>query len=249
MGDLFHKDVPEHDIHRVLGIIAMCQEHDFLILTKRPERMAKVFANIKSSILRKSLEFLAKSGWPMKNLWLGVTAENQEQADIRIPKLLEIPAALHWASIEPMLGPVDFRKWLGLDCPQCGGCDIRADHDPACTTRWCDDCGYEDNRAKLGWIVCGGESGPGARPMHPDWPRKLRDDCKAAGVPFFFKQWGEWAHRSYVIAGAHSYAKINKTRLLALDDCTLMERVGKKAAGRLLDGKEHSEYPEGVSDA
>ena len=117
-------------------------QHLFLILTKRPEKMLDIFK--------------PTSGLP--NMWIGVSVENQKQADARIPILLQIPAAKCFVSIEPMLGP------------------IRLQHYGTGTS--------------IDWVICGGESGPGARPMHPDWPRSIRDQCQSAGVPFFFKQWG-----------------------------------------------------------
>lgn len=103
--------------------------------------------------------------WPLPNVWLGATVVNQAEAERDVPKLLAVPARVRFLSIEPMLGPIDLRDGLGLmGCP-----------------------------GDLDWIICGGESGPKARPMHPDWARSLRDQCLSAGVPFLFKQWGEWA--------------------------------------------------------
>jgi protein gp37 len=167
MGDLFHEDIPHSIIQRVLYAIRMSKQHTFLVLTKRPDRMRAFF-----------MQYYVQGFIP--NLWLGVTAENQKRADERIPILLQIPAAVRFVSIEPMLEPVDMNKYL---YPQrlCDG-----------HSAWqCDeDC---PRRPGLDWVICGGETGPGARPMHPDWVRDLRDQCVRTGVPFFFKQWGEFA--------------------------------------------------------
>src|SRR3546814_6072988 len=145
--------------------------------------------------------------WPLRHAWLGVSVEDQAAANERIPILLDTPAALRWISAEPLLGPVDLQRsgggtlWLGGQ-RGCGGTHqhggpIPHDHGPGTTAYRGDPRRphhHHDDRCKLGldWVVAGGESGPGARPMHPDWARSLRDQCAAAGVPFLFKQWGEW---------------------------------------------------------
>lgn len=135
------------------------------------------------------------SEWP--NVWLGVTAENQARADERIPILLSIQAAVRFVSVEPMLGPVDLTHDLdGFRCD-------------------------ENYGERLDWVICGGETGPGARPMHPDWARSLRDQCKAEGIPFFFKSMGDWWRNT------HGYARCDKIQ------------------SRYLDGVEYGEYPEG----
>lgn len=162
--------------------------------------------------------------FPFSNVWLGVSVEDQKMADERIPLLLQTPAAVRWVSYEPALGPIDFQPWLTI-------------------TRQRD--------RMLDWIVAGGESGPGARPAHPDWFRSVRDQCLAAGVPFFFKQWGEWDAQNQrtkrttgsVFGNAlHNWNKPG-TDIPVDSDCRVSFRVGKKAAGRLLDGVEWSEFP------
>jgi protein gp37 len=182
--------------------------------------------------------------WPAvpSNVWLGVSAERQQEADQRIPDLLATPAHLRFVSLEPLLGPIDLtavvsqRSGATLNAlkpwhpVRIGGSKI--EHGPPSTT--------------LDWVIVGGESGREARPMHPDWARALRDQCVAAHVPFFFKQWGEWkpGHPGGLtnqVADGASY-KI-------LDPKTSVARVGKKAAGRLLDGAEWSEWPGAVSAA
>jgi len=144
--------------------------------------------------------------WPWPNVWIGASIVNQVDADRDIPKLLALPARVRFLSMEPLLGPVDLR--------QAHVAPIRL--------------------PRVDWVIVGGESGAGARPMHPDWARGLRDQCAAAGVPFLFKQWGEWA-------------PIGQRRSIL--GCTLhdMERVGKKAAGRQLDGVQHDGYPSAKS--
>lgn len=159
--------------------------------------------------------------WPLPNVHLGVSVEDQKTADERIPILLETPAAVRWLSMEPLLGPVDLRpqapeayaslgKFYSSGYFNAKGDSPRADRVLNCFPR-------------IDWVVVGGESGPGARPMHPDWARSIRDQCLAAGVPFFFKQWGEWAPD---------------------EENRLSERVGKTKAGRILDGRTWDEMPE-----
>lgn len=224
MADLFHDDVTMGFISRVFSTIRRCPQHTFIMLTKRPARMGEAVDACVSGTL--------------PNLWLGVTAENQETADLRIPILLKIPAAKRFVSIEPMLGPVDLYQWLP---------DFTADQDTSAAAI------HRGEEKGLDWVICGGESGPGARPMHPDWARSLRDQCKDANVPFFFKQWGEWeqnvgggcARMEFCRAGKPPCQ--SKTTFCWPEEYlknVLMMRVGKKAAGHLLDGKEHRAYPE-----
>lgn len=151
---------------------------------------------------------------PLPNVWIGVSVEDQSTADERIPLLLQTPAAVRWVSAEPLLGPVDL---------EFGEIDIALEKD-----------GF-GNSAILGgidWVVVGGESGPKARPMHPDWARSLRDQCAAVGVPFLFKQWGEWATGANGDYSQHKWV-----------DGSVSYRCGKKASGRLLDGVQHDGYP------
>ncbi len=239
MGDLFHEDVPFAFIDRVIDTIYKCPQHTFLILTKRPHFMKEYFEQIG---LR-------------NNIWLGTSIEDQKTADERIPLLLQTPAAKRFVSYEPALGPVDFTNIMPVS--------LRPTH-PHDPLMFYDalrgHCKASDNIGlpKLDWIIMGGESGPGARPMHPDWARSVRDQCKAAGTPFFFKQWGEWAptmdveylntttrktevHESELKEGyPHKYIMLNNKRIFVKDR---MFRVGKARAGCLLDGKEHKERP------
>lgn len=157
---------------------------------------------------------------PVSNIWLGVTAENQQTADERIPYLLETPAAVRFISVEPMLGPVDLIRAMDVAIEVDGEIETPA-------------AGPMNNW--LNWVICGGESGPNARPMHPDWVRGLRDQCKEARVPFFFKQWGEWGNEPYR-RGMEIYPSVTM-------DKEILFRCGKKKAGRLLDGVEYLELP------
>lgn len=181
MGDLFHEDVPLEFIAKVFAVMQLAQHHTFLVLTKRPERMAEFYRWLNSddgsrAWLKAVVGVPAgpyegwSCAWPFRNIWLGVTAENQLRANKRIPILTQIPAAHRFVSIEPILGPVDLTKATG-----CNGWDGGGDfpHDPRCCIQW---------------VIAGGESGPGYRPMDLAWVRGLRDQCRAAGVPLHFKQ-------------------------------------------------------------
>ena len=227
MGDLFHESIPFEWIDKVFEVIFQTPQHTYQILTKRPERMKKYFEH--QNELLKDLGGYS----PPPFIWLGVTAENQEQANKRIPILLEIPAAIRFVSIEPMLSKIDIQKYLtpGADgLPE----EVERYHD------WID------------WVICGGESGSKARPMHPDWTRSLRDQCKKIGTPFFFKQWGEYTPNNsntkwYKNIGiSEDGGLFNKE--IDLDawqgrNFKLMFKVGKSKTGNLLEGKEHNEMP------
>ncbi len=235
MGDLFHEDVDEKYIAKVLAICDLARQHTYLILTKRPERMAALFndedfvfhvgwfqsqAGREFGLPRLSLDEIGP--WPLKNVWLGVTVENQARADERIPILLQIPAAVRFVSVEPMLGPVDLTYWLNGAPEQNGYGEWIQTYPP------------------LDWVICGGETGPGARPINYYWAESLREQCVEAGVPFFFKQWGEWIDPTQMDNGIE-FPDWEKSHLWHGETGTV--RVGKKAAGRLLDGREWNEYP------
>lgn len=215
LADLFHDDVDLDTIASVFAIMAMTPRHTFQVLTKRHARMRAVVAHpdFQTHVALQALTFgMVLSGpWPLPNVWLGVSVESQQWADIRIPALLETPAAVRWLSCEPLLGPVELKAhWLRPTFPG-----------PA-----------------VDWVVAGGESGPGARPMQPDWARSLRDQCAAERVPYFFKQWGEWAP---LVPG------VATGRELRAYPGALLKRAGKKLAGRELDGRTWDEYPQLVS--
>ncbi len=213
---------------------------DWLILTKRPENVLRMVP-----WMFHHPDFF---GWP-SNVWIGTSVENQEQADKRIPELLKIPAAVRFLSVEPMLGPVDLHSsWAigGQFCHKCGGFGWYDEDDVVCPR--CVQPGWTTH-AKIHWVIVGGESGPEARPMNPDWARGIRDQCREARVPFFFKQWGEWGE--YYFAGQFGIPALveNGTLLKAgvpcLDiDGVHMVRVGKRRAGRQLGGREWNEFPD-----
>lgn len=230
MSDWLDDEVPSEWLARLLFAISEAPDVDFLLLTKRPEnfdsrlKAANIFFAENYSKSWTELEVWWQGKTVFDNVWIGVTAENQAMADQRIPKLLEIPARVRFLSCEPLLGPVDLNDWIYL-CPECDG--------NGCSTR--KDCinGYVNQG--IHWVIAGGESGPDARPMHPDWARSLRDQCGEAGVPFLFKQWGE-----YVPA----FMVENETRFdgQILEE-TIMCKVGKKAAGHIIDSQVIQQFP------
>lgn len=254
MADVFENRI---DLvpHRALlfDLIRRTPNLDWLLLTKRPENVRRHIAIALESYpvcsldsVNPTFKMLAswESGNPPANVWIGTTVENQEQADKRIPELLKIPARIRFLSCEPLLGPVDLRKWLRDD--RYGKYALPA----------------------FDWAICGGESGANARPMHPDWARNLRDQCAAADVPFHFKQWGEYVTAAPIKRGAFDFSgaktmandgTIYEPGDLAFPDgarygeairknheragLTNIYRVGTRAAGRLLDGVLHDTFP------
>ena len=241
-SDLFHKDVPDDFIARVFAVMALAPQHTFQVLTKRHGRMRSL---LRSSDFRSAVEDAIKgmvsahqpkhvwyAAWPLPNVWVGVSVEDQATADLRIPALLDTPAAVRFLSCEPLLGPVDLRLSHRLD--HCTCWPYLGAHERH--------CGYEPGEwSGLDWVVVGGESGPGARPMHPAWARTLRDQCAASGVPYFFKQWGEWAPEDQTPEETVIPAQYRH------DDSTGCMRLGRRAAGDLLDGVQHHEWPGGAS--
>lgn len=265
MSDLFHEDVPLDFIADVFAHMAIAHWHTFQVLTKRAARMlallkSKAFAERFAENYERACDVAHKilaprmnkgtaprldetvPALPLRNAWLGVSTERQEEADERIPLLLQTPAAVRWISAEPLLGPIDltalqpwhtaatFHATAGFAIPALGR------HTPQLGPR-------------LDWVVAGGENGP--RPPHPDWFRGLRDQCAETGVPFFFKQWGTW-HWSDVHAKPFARALFVKldgrTHTIADSEPydvsdAMMVAIGKKAAGRVLDGREHNAYP------
>jgi protein gp37 len=191
-SDLFHEKVPDKWIDRVFAVMALAPQHSFQVLTKRPERMRAYLCQPgrTGDVLDACRGYLITPGHPkprmvedgiqlltLPNVWLGTSIEDQATADERIPHLLATPAAVRFISAEPLLGPVD------LNCVKCPV------HGEVCAlTGYLGNGMYGDYGPKLDWVIVGGESGPGARPMHPAWARSLRAQCQAAGVPFFMKQ-------------------------------------------------------------
>lgn len=195
MSDLFHARVPREFVARVWAVMAATPQHTYQCLTKRPQRMARIIQDNPHNLLELldnevTARILDAAPWPLPNVWLGTSVEDQKRANERIPALLDTPAAVRWLSCEPLLGPVDLtRMQLVPPTPPYGpGVHLDAlrghaiEPDDVLPTR-------------IDWVVVGGESGPGARPMHPDWARSLVEQCRAAGVPVFVKQMGSaWAH-------------------------------------------------------
>lgn len=237
---------------------------DILLLTKRPENVTRM---VPAPWL---------TDWPT-NVWVGTTCGTQAAADERVPALLKVPAKVRFLSCEPLLGPVDLMldsECSSWRCPECGSANVDPDQASDDGKFWtCSSCGQSDEgeadwKSDIHWVIVGGESGAKARPMHPDWARSLRDQCREAGVAFHFKQHGEWLARSqYLVAASEelgrALVKNPKSAVMRRDggiDVTLGEahttndddsaiyHVGKAAAGRLLDGVEHNGLPEG-SDA
>lgn len=282
-GDLFAEGVPDEWIDRVFAVMALAPQHIFLVLSKRAVQMRDYFAapDLFERLSREILTGKCTPGieagfgtltiayvrpWPLPNVWLGVSVEDQTRADERIPELLATPAARRFISAEPLLGPIRLPNGR---CRRCG-------HINAGDGLAREGCGRHELADRLDWVIAGGESGPGARPMLKSWATSLRDQCAAGGILFFFKQWGEWTD-------ADEWLAILRMRGIALardegdtlnggwqpqaplrfdaaadlaaacnqpvrpyqhhSDGTTLIRVGKAAAGRLLDGREWSEFP------
>ena len=251
MGDLFNTDVPDKFIIDCLSAMAEAWWHTFILSTKRPRRMRKIFTHptIANDVWLQTTRGVdaEPSPWPLPNVWLGVTVENQEQADKRILALVQTPAVARFASVEPMLGPVNLSRWLKETCTNCGGLGRIPNH-PHIVAHTCLRCRGNKKvyNPQLKWVICGGETGPETRPMYPVWVRNLRDQCQAAGVPFFFKQWGAWLPAE-VTGATFELEKLKDNEVVVQEDSVgrIMKKVGKKAAGRLLDGREWNEYPGG----
>jgi len=250
MGDLFNTDVPDKFIIDCLSAMAEAWWHTFILSTKHPRRMRKIFTHptIANDVWLQTTRGVdaEPSPWPLPNIWLGVQVENQATADKLIPILLQTPAVVRFASMEPMLGQINLERYINPVCKQCGGsmsCPANSENfnDGGISCPRCLENQGKDPDA-LNWVVCGGKTGPGARPMHPDWVRSLRDQCQAAEVPFFFKQWGEWCYVDQM--SRDTYVMVDKANNLAgHGDYEEPWKVGRKAAGRLLDGQEWNEYP------
>lgn len=331
MTDLFHEDVPFEAIDKIMAVVALCPQHTFQVLTKRPERMKEYFERLqtqKPTLLKcddnddiafityfrdnlpakyrtapskmmklltqfitpdnpenpvfvitepfmkiqeikdlygvgteqekESNEWILKTekqstvfNLPLPNLWLGVSIENQEQADKRIPYLLETPAKVRFLSCEPLLGVIDFLLNNKFKLPNDEYYEkqwhtLKGTYVEILNNKWTADVQKE----KIDWVIVGGESGKGARPMHPDWVRSIRNQCKEANVSFFFKQWGEYM--PLIGTGDLIMNKTDKiinefgdSSLLTQRGCFIgFSKVGKHNAGRLLDGVEYNEMPE-----
>lgn len=230
LADVFDNQVPVQWRIELMSLIIDTPDLDWLLLTKRIGNAAEMLdVAFRGAVAQ-------REKWPdvvLPNVWIGATITSQAEADRDIPKLLAVPARVRFLSMEPLLGPVDLpaAKAFGLH-------------------------GFGTHIMGVDWVIVGGESGPGARPMHPDWARSLRDQCAAAGVPFLFKQWGEWTPGENVnkqhgtVVTADWYAgewSLGEEDMASsgnhIDNEPDLYRIGKKKAGRLLDGAEHNEFP------
>lgn len=283
-GDLFHDKVPDEYIAQVFAVMQSCATHTFQVLTKRHARMRSLLRSQQfwSAVTLFGEDVMAQRPsraqfWPnhgqqhgfLPNVWLGVSVENQYWANRRIPALLDTPSAIRYLSMEPLLEYVDLRQAFGNWTP------------PQNHPAW--DGSRLRVREVLHWVIAGGESGPNARPMHPDWARAVRDQCVQAEVAFHFKQYGEYRPvpvvdddsfalgRAYdhpaggrmspavrVPAPGASGMRGAQTRLLKpgerttntvlLDRDTIAVRVGKRRAGRDLDGRTWDQYPPAATE-
>lgn len=233
-SDFFHPAADEWRAE-AWDIINTRDDLIFQILTKRPERIIKCLPPDWGE------------GWP--NVWLGVTAENQEQTDERIPRLLSTQAVKRFVSIEPMLGEIRIEQYVQLF-----GTNFLPEHFNQFGWKYDEWSGgfvgpgigdpVYASKSGIDWVIVGGETGPNARPMHPDWVRSIRDQCQAAGVSFFFKQWGEWSPGYFEHGNELSYNDICVAQQYEWPEGYASFRVGRRIAGCLLDGREWKEFPE-----
>lgn len=239
MGDIFHEYVDPWWIDTILDACIESPQHTYLFLTKRPDNIKKKLEGCNGQ----QLDLMATKAW------LGVTAENQQRADERIPILLTIPAAVRFVSVEPMLGGVNLTNLFKMS-----GCKIHCPSDYNECRALSGDCRKAYDTRTIDWVIVGGESGSSASPMHPDWARSLRDQCGAAGVPFFFKQWGSWcpiaAPRKDYKGAWMMLHKSGRTYLTnswndamgANGEWYAFEHMRKDLSGNLLDGQVWNQF-------
>lgn len=233
LADVFDNAVDPAWRRDLFDLIAQTPNLDWLLLTKRIGNVMSMIGE--TAQYRFDLECLDKPCLP-DNVWLGATIVDQEEADRDIPKLLAVPARMRFLSMEPLLGPVSFEGMFASSDMRDGTNALEP----------------------LDWVIVGGESGKDARPMHPDWARDIRDQCEAVGTKFFFKQWGEWTpgenveRQTGVVKTAEwwddswMFAKESMASCGHIDDEPDLYRVGKREAGRHLDGRTHDEFPKGA---
>lgn len=244
---------------RLFDLIEATPWLDWLLLTKRPQNVSNLAAWGGPGL----------RDWPA-NVWLGTSVEDQRRADERIPRLLEVPARVRFLSAEPLLGPVDLSTYFAVEWMDSLGAPGTDENGGYGHEMFATLSGRVGPAGGLHWVIVGGESGPGARPMHPQWARDIRDQCAAADVPFFFKQWGDWIPvasdrrdgdalvipnpwNKYNRRDEHGrpehYVPWNPNRdglgpgPDAMFGSAVLRRVGKKAAGRELDGRTWDNYP------
>lgn len=242
MSDLFHENVSFEFINGVFTVMSDLDQHTYIILTKRPERILEFIKWKQNQIFNIWM--------PSDNVWIGVSVEDQKTANERIPLLLQIPTAVRFLSCEPLLGALNIYDAFPKD----------------------ESCHIFSN--VIDWVIVGGESGHKARPMHPDWVIGLRNQCKEAKIPFFFKQWGEykpdprpftsklkWIHHAQGWLygwkrGKDICLSYDGTHCLKgsdFDTCTYpvypMRKVGKVLSGNILNGKQYLEFPKTETNA
>lgn len=249
MADLFHKAVPTSYVAKVFAVMALSGQHTFMVLTKRHGRLRSLLrsTSFRWLVWHAMLDITHdqrmpmpaphrdRLAWPLPNVWVGVSVEHQSAADLRIPALASTPAAVRFLSCEPLLGPVDLESAMASR--------------PSGPARPLGEI--------IDWVICGGESGTQARPMHPHWARSLRDQCLKAKIPFHFKQWGSWVAHSRpgdpwsdrspdAWVSADDGATVTEGDAMADETGRFycgMYRVGKKVAGRELDGTTWDQSP------
>jgi protein gp37 len=296
MSDVGLDEVPDEFLDRLFGIFAVMPHLTFQVLTKRPARLLRWFqgwhvweavqseAEHHARTYMGLREFFWDSrgdpahwrpefrqrrpwpGWPLPNVWIGCTVEDQRRADERIPLLVQIPARVRFLSCEPLLGPVDLSQWIGR-IDHCSSC--RVENPPQVDDR-CPECGDEgslistwgewqaerfrtheryendgpqpsEDGPQLHWVIAGGESGGNARATDPAWAHSLRDQCVAAGVPFLWKQWGQWAPHPKQDS---PWAGTGQTTTTTPGGILMVRHADKHAAGRELDGRTWDEVPD-----
>lgn len=233
LADVFDNEADPSWRARLLALIARTTNLDWLLLTKRIGNASRMLEDAIAGMC----QGVTWKGDPWREISLGATVVNQEEADRDIPKLLATPARRRFLSIEPMLGPIDLERYLSRSWPNCDRGFVQGERmEPG----YCGRCaGHKSDpihthpETSIDWVIVGGESGPGARPMQRGWVRSLRDQCEEAGVPFFFKQWGE-----------HAPNWMNDDNGREIPGTQYMDRMGKKMAGRILDGQAHSDLPQ-----
>lgn len=235
LADVFDNEVDPQWRVDLFNLILSTPNLDWLLLTKRIGNAARMIDETLPASL-KALPMDCPLAWPWPHVWIGATIVNQSEADRDIPKLMAVPASVRFLSMEPLLGPVDLVKAGAL------WSDMNGKIEP----------GFQQPSRHVSWVIAGGESGAGARPMHPDWARSLRDQCQAAGIPFLFKQWGEWKGGDHEGDPLRETAFVEGTGRVHLHDFGAGShalKIGKKAAGRLLDGRTWDQFPEEARDA
>lgn len=240
-SDLFHEDIPDTFIAQVFATMVLCPQHQFQVLTKRHARMRALLSDMQfvNQVLLASTELLKTNpprwllpewqGWPLPNVWLGVSVEDQHWADIRIPALIKTSAAIRFLSCEPLLGPINLMRWTGTDIE--GAVQLYGEA-----------FSRSDGKPLINWCIVGGESGPNARPMNPNWVRSLRDQCRTSGIAFHFKQWGSWQYVGDMTDQGISFTVNGNGAGTLHGDSGFIKRKGAHDTPEL-DGEVIQEYP------